>query len=249
MKNLLAAALLGSLLLNAFLLLRSSDPPPLRPTPEAGSRPRPFVLPASQVPAGEARLSVSLTVASGCAEAGGDIRVACALRSGAPSPKQWIGLFAIGAHASNHLGYHMVDSLPATFTFKAPRVPGEYELRYVLEDHRTSIAASPPVHVMGIPPSRPVVELQPGATLVKSGQEVQAAWSVLWGERSSSDWIGFFAPGSKNEQFLTWQYVSDADSGRVVLRAPEEPGPYEMRYLLKNGFQAVAVSDQILVVP
>ena len=161
----------------------------------------------------------------------------------------WIGLYKIHAHVSNHLGYQMISSLPATFTFKAPRASGEIEFRYILEDNRTAIASSNPVRVLGDPSPRPMIDLQSEAICVKCGGEIPVRWSVFSGPRSSQDWIGLFVTGASNEAFVTWKYVADADQGNLTLQAPDTPGTYEMRYLLDNGYESVATSMRIVVVP
>jgi hypothetical protein len=270
MRKFLIPALALSLLLNAALLLRRPEPPPpvvrtqviertvvadpppapaspaTRPTSEppivVSTAPAPLPTPA-------VRPTVSLLASPGFVEPGGEITVTCTLHSGAPAATHWIGLYAVDAHLSNYQGYHMIASLPATFVFKAPRIPGDYDVRYILEDNRTSIAASNPIRVFGSPPLKPMVDLQSGTTYVKRGGEIPASWALLSGNRSSKDWIGLYAADAKNEDFLTWKYVTDADQGRVTLQAPDRPGTYEMRYLLDNGYESVATSVRIVVLP
>jgi len=270
MKKFLIPALAFSLLLNAALLLRRpeppppvvrtqviertvvSDPPPIPVSPAPRPTPEPPIVVSTApapVPVPAARPTVSIIAAPGFVEPGGEITVTCTLHSGAPAPTHWIGLYTVSAHVSNHQGYHMIASLPATVVFKAPRLPGEYIVRYVLEDNRTAIAASNPIRVLGTMPVKPMVDLQSGTTYVKRGGEIPASWALLSGDRSTKDWIGLYAAGAKNEDFLTWKYVADADQGRMTLQAPDKPGTYEMRYLLDNGYEAVATSIRIVVLP
>jgi hypothetical protein len=93
------------------------------------------------------------------------------------------------------------------------------------------------------------VDLQSGTTYVKCGGEIPASWALLSGKRSSKDWIGLYSPDAKNEDFLSWKYVADADRGQMKLLAPDKPGTYEMRYLLDNGYESVATSIRIVVLP
>ena len=268
MKNVLGVTLALSLLLNAVLLLRKpADPPPPvvrtrvveKEVPVVTTVPAaPLGLPPTTIgtstPAAPAAApatppSVSLVASSSFVAPGGEITVSCTLYSGTPNGRQWVGLFAVNAAVTTYLGYHMVGSLPATFSFKAPRQPGDYEVRYVLEDERTAIATSNPVRVFGDPPAKPMVDLQSGTAYVKAGAEIPANWSLLSGARSTRDWIGLYAAGAKNEDYISWKYVADADRGQVTLQAPGEPGTYEMRYLLDNGYEAVATSVRIVVLP
>jgi hypothetical protein len=103
--------------------------------------------------------------------------------------------------------------------------------------------------VIGAPPVKPMVDLQSGTTYVKCGGEIPASWLLLSGRRSPQDWIGLYAPGAKNQDYVTWKYVADVDQGRMTLQAPNQPGTYEMRYLLDNGYESVATSIRIVVLP
>lgn len=267
MTKALALALFLSLLLNAALLLRKpADPPPpvvrtrvvekfIAPDPPDEGLPRPsremtvpLPAPAPALPA-VVRPTVTLLATPSFVAPDGEITVTCTLVSGTPSANHWIGLHALQAHVSNHQGYRMISTLPASFTFKAPRKPGEFEFRYILEDNQTSIAASNPIRVLGDPLPKPMVDLQPATTYVKCGAEIPASWSVFSGRRSSQDWIGLYAPDAKNEDYVSWKYVTDTDLGRLTLQAPDKPGTYEIRYLLDNGYESVATSMRIVVVP
>jgi hypothetical protein len=268
MKKLLGLALALSMLLNAALLLRKSEPPtaPMaRPQVierTVMSEPQIVVIPRTDPAPDPVIVSVPVSVPTVVAAPpvvqllagpsdvgnGGTVKVTCTVLSGKPSPRHWIGLYADGAKVSGYSAYLMAHE-SADYSFKAPRAPGTYEFRYVLEDDATAIAVSNPFRVYEEPPVRPLVELQSGTTYVKAGGEIPATWTLLSGKRSPQDWIGLYAPGSKNQEFLTWKYVSDADAGQVTLQAPEKPGTYEMRYLLDNGYESVATSIRIVVLP
>lgn len=276
MKKLLGLALALSVMLNAALLLRKPVPPqppvvrtqvierqvptPLLPSePEAEPRsrilpdPREILIPTTRpgpVPAAvpAAPPVVQLIAGPSDVASSGRVTVKCSLLSGKTSARQWIGLYAEGAEVSRYSAYLMVHD-GAEYVFKAPRAPGTYEFRYVLEDDATAIAASNPFRVYDDPVSRTLVELQSDTTYVKCGGEIPALWSLLAGKRTLQDWIGLYAPGAKNEDYLTWKYVADADQGKLTLQAPDQPGTYEMRYLLDNGYESVATSIRIVVLP
>ena len=168
--------------------------------------------------------------------------------SGSTSRRHWIGLFAADAAVSRHLSYLMIRD-GAVYEFTAPREPGSYEFRYVVEDERTTLAVSNRITVFGSAPSRPLVNLQVAATTVRAGAEIPASWFALSAGRTAKDWIGLYEAGAKNEDYKAWTYVADADQGQVTLKAPDRPGTYELRYLLDNGYESVATSLTIAVVP
>ena len=57
-----------------------------------------------------------------------------------------------------------------------------------------------------------------------------------------ADWIGLFGIGvpSTGYQEGYWQYVPNGLSGTLMFKAPSQPGEYELRYLLDDGFIDVA---------
>jgi len=268
MRKLWGLALALSMLLNAALLMRKPAPAPApgvrtqvvertvtaEPQIVVVSRTDPVVVAApplapAPVPAAVAAPPVvQLLAGPSDVGNGGAVKVTCTVLSGNTSPRQWIGLYVEGAKVGNYSSYLMVHE-SAEYEFKAPRAAGTYEFRYVLEDDATAIAASNPFRVYHEPAARPLVDLQSGTTYVKCGGEIPASWALLSGRRSPQDWIGLYAPGAKNEDFLSWKYVADADRGQVKLPAPDKPGTYEMRYLLDNGYESVATSIRIVVLP
>src|SRR5207237_730499 len=153
-----------------------------------------------------ARLVVSLIATPTYVTPEGSVTAICVVQSGKISPRQWIGLYPVGAEVSKYTAYIVADA-SREYAFKAPSGPGEYAFR-----------------VLGDPPPKPQVDLQSGAASVKCGAEIPVRWSVYTGRRSAKDWIGLYTPGAKNEDFLTWKYVADADQGGLVLKAPDQPG-------------------------
>jgi Ca-activated chloride channel family protein len=264
MKKLLGLALALSMLLNAALLLRKPAPvvrtqvvertvtsePQIVLVSRTDADPAPIVVSAPlPVPAVlAAPPAVQLLAGPSDVASGAPVKVTCMVLSGKASPRQWIGLYVAGAKVGSTSAYLMVHE-GAEYEFKAPRAAGTYEFRYVLEDDATSIAASNPFRVYEEPSARPLVDLQSGTTYVKAGGEIPASWALLSGRRTPQDWIGLYAAGAKNEDFLSWKYVTDADRGQVRLQAPDKPGTYEMRYLLDNGYESVATSIRIVVLP
>lgn len=262
MRKFLSLALTASLLLNAFFLLQSrreTPPPPVVQTKivekvvvrdaEPPPAPRPPEPPAPVVerrPIAALPPTVALSTTSGYAEPEGALTLTCTVTSGTPSPKHWIGLYALKAPATSYVSYQMMTGAGGSISFKAPGKPGDYEFRYMLEDNQTAIAVSNPVRVLGDVPPPPQVEVQPAATVVKCGSDIPVRSTLYSGKGKSTDWIGLYAAGAKNQEYVSWKYVTDAEQ---VLRAPVQPGTYEVRYLLDNGYESVATSVRIVVVP
>jgi hypothetical protein len=194
MKKFLGVALAASLLPNAVLLLQrrreqapepvvrtrlvERDVAPVSPLPEAESVPRTLPTPAPEpAPAPTAAASrplVSLAASPAVVEPGATVRVTCIVSSGVRSEKHWVGLFPIRAHVFSHIDYRMVDETSEPFLFQAPQKPGDYEFRYVLEDDRTSVAASNPIRVPGEVPVPPRIDIRAGEAVVKCGADIPA---------------------------------------------------------------------------
>ena len=87
------------------------------------------------------------------------------------------------------------------------------------------------------------ISLTAGVNLVTPGGQLTVSWVAPSG-RSGSDWIGLFKVGLPSESYENgwWQYTNGAASGTLTLSAPTQPGEYEFRYLLDDGFIDVARS-------
>ena len=66
---------------------------------------------------------------------------------------------------------------------------------------------------------------------------------------SALDWIGLFIVGSANTEYLEshWIYTRAETSGAWKVRMPGQPGQYEFRYLLDDGYTDVARSSTVTV--
>ena len=92
-----------------------------------------------------------------------------------------------------------------------------------------------------VPSDSRTVSLTASPRIVAPGGDLSVDWAVSV-NHSSSDWIGFFGIGvpSTGYQEGYWQYVPNGLSGTLMFKAPTQPGEYEFRYLLDDGFIDVA---------
>ena len=178
----------------------------------------------------------------------------------APSPTDWIGLYAAGAPATAFLDW-VYTSCTKTSTF--PRAagwcplpvpetlsPGAYEVRLFANNGFVTLATS---QSFAVTPPGPSVRASPVA--VSAGGAVTATWSSIPAP-SPTDWIGLFMPGAPATDFINWVYASCTTTpdvaraaGSCFLTVPAglAPGTYELRLLGNYGFVALAVSNQITV--
>jgi Ca-activated chloride channel family protein len=110
----------------------------------------------------------------------------------------------------------------------APGTPGLYELRYVLEEGRRTLASVP----------AEVVEAEVGISssgIVRAGMDVDITWSATI---NGSDFITIVPAGSDEGKVETHIRTRDATEGRM--KAPETVGLYEIRYVLEEGRRTLA---------
>ena len=87
------------------------------------------------------------------------------------------------------------------------------------------------------------ISLSARPSLVTSGDQLTVSWSAQSGY-SRLDWIGLFKVGVPSTSYQNgwWDYAHGGASGTLTLSAPAQPGEYEFRYLLDDGFIDVARS-------
>ncbi len=92
-------------------------------------------------------------------------------------------------------------------------------------------------------------------TTITPGGAIRATWSGI-AAPSTTDWIGLYAPGAANTQYIDWIYVSCSKnpgsaraSGSCSFVVPPtlSAGGYELRLLLNDGYTRLATSNPFTV--
>lgn len=134
--------------------------------------------------------------------------------------RHWVGFAAAGSGPGDYLDYTRLESSPASGLLSAPLEPGNYELRYVLNEGER-VAASQRVTVT---PAK--ATLAPaGAAL--AGHVLRVAFT---GPRGSGGWIGFVTTGTLD--YLSYASVRADGEAVVEVTAPAEPGGYELVFVI-----------------
>lgn len=126
---------------------------------------------------------------------------------------------------------------PATLRTLAE--PGRYELRYVSPRREQPVLARAPI------------TLTPAAATVQAPTEVIASDLVsvrATGPAGDSHWIGFAPAGSDAGTYRDYIRPDEDGSTEAELAAPQEPGRYELRYVLEEAAGIVA-SQPVTVLP
>ena len=106
---------------------------------------------------------------------------------------------------------------------RAPSDPGIYEVRYILGPGSKLLAKT------GIEIKAVSAKVQPPASA-----NVNSEFEVKWqGPNYKSDYITIARPDQKPGRYLTYTYTSRGNP--VKIKAPKEPGTYEVRYILGRG--------------
>ncbi|MEM6590081.1 MAG: hypothetical protein AAF641_16675, partial [Pseudomonadota bacterium] len=118
-----------------------------------------------------------------------------------------------------------------TKSLRAPASPGIYELRYVLEAGRKTMATA----IIDVVDPEVAVVVQDTAVI---GSPVIVSWT---GKVSDEDYISIVPKGAEEGQF--GNYFQVRKHLQRALTAPADPGLYEVRYILKQGNKTMASAD------
>ncbi|AKS41186.1 VWA domain-containing protein [Wenzhouxiangella marina] len=143
--------------------------------------------------------------------------------------EHWIGIAALGAPTLEHLSYRYIHSEVFETTLQAPTTPGEYEIRYVLAGASTPLLVRP-LQVTEAEQSL----VGPDAASVGSRIEVQAI-----GPKGGGHWIAFAPLESGDAAHLDYAYL-EPGVDEYLLNTPDEPGEYELRYVLVEPMRVIA---------
>jgi Ca-activated chloride channel family protein len=167
-------------------------------------------------PVFEATLSVEPEAS---APAGSEVMVTW---TGPDRQGDWIGTAAPDFNARAYIDYvYTRDGSP--LAIRLPAEPGDYEIRYVLNNPTTVLAAIP----ITATPVEATLEAAPSAA-------AESQMAVTWtGPDYPGDWIGTAEVGSSDASYITYSYTRDGSP--LEVQAPSEPGTYELRYVLGQG--------------
>ena len=130
-------------------------------------------------------------------------------------------------------------------------VPAENadELRTAMTQVQATIESEPVVEPEPESEPEPAVEPETPAQTVSAPATVTfgTEFTVTWGETvHPRDWISIAPVGADAGTYTTYRRVESNDS--VTLRAPAEPGHYEVRYVLDEGSRVLASTPVEVVV-
>ncbi len=149
--------------------------------------------------------------------------------------RHWVGFAPKGSPITAYLKYGRPTAAVTEMELMPPSEPGEYELRYVLNENDRIIATRP----ITVTASTASVS---GPSTVMAGDTVTIKAS---GPEGSGHWIGFAPAGSDVTSYRDYMRPKGATT-EGSLMAPTEAGEYELRYVL-NEREKVIASQPITV--
>lgn len=164
-------------------------------------------------------------------DAGGDVRLAW---TGPGHARDFISIDAVGADERLYGPYVYATTSPVSL--RAPDQAGTYTVRYHLaQTYRVIGSAS---LVVGTVSATLVAPAQ-----VAGGADVEVAWT---GPDGMLDYVSIDTLGAPDIEYGPYQYT--ASGSPLVLRAPEGPGAYQIRYHVGRSY-AVIGSTALEVLP
>lgn len=186
-----------------------------------------------------AQRPITVTEVEGAIEAPAEVSAGDRVRVKARGPfdsRHWIGFAPVGSDVGTYLAYQRPTGPESEVELMVPAEPGDYELRYVLNEAERVLVSRPIKVVAASVYVRGPAEVAAGGVV-----EIEAS-----GPNQSNHWIGFAPAGSDAGSYRDYTRPVEGQT-RYSLRVPGEPGDYELRYVL-NEAESIAASQPIRVV-
>jgi Ca-activated chloride channel homolog len=141
----------------------------------------------------------------------------------------WVGFAPAGSDTGVYLDYVRPENGTSSYQLRTPVLPGDYELRYVLNETE-SVAA------------RQAIKINAAQATIEAPAEVRVGELVrirARGPVAQGNWIGFAPAGSGPGEYRGYDDISGADASYEI-QAPDEAGDYELRFVLYTSDTVVA---------
>ncbi|MBV7392910.1 vWA domain-containing protein [Mameliella sediminis] len=158
--------------------------------------------------------------------------------AGAPLTVEWTGpdyqgdYIAVGIPGERYISYtYTREGSPLQVTM--PAEPGTYELRYTL-GQRNTVVVTKPIEVTEVSASLTAPEQ------ARAGASILVEWD---GPGYQPDYISVAEPGMPENKYIHYTYTREGTP--LLLRLPNEPGTYELRYVAASKGASVIGTRQI----
>ena len=156
------------------------------------------------------------------AKAGSEIAITI---TGSRNPRDFVSIVAKTTREGAYDAYDYVREQGAV-KLAAPATPGDYEIRVLAADSPYATLARQALRVEAVPAS------VTGPDQVAAGAKFQLQWT---GPNNARDYV---ALGDATRKYIVYEYTRAGSP--MTLLAPDQPGAYELRYILGVGDQVIA---------
>ncbi len=185
--------------------------------------------------------------------------------NGPANAADWVGFYAVGTadgaslsfkYLNNATTQPVVGSPSALLTFQVPGLGGSYEFRFFVANSFTRLATSTTLVVSAPNAQLAVNNVTPPTGVTVAGGSI-ASVGVSNGPANQADWVALYPAGAPANGFVDWRYLSGTtvppeagvSSATVMFSMPVTGGAYEFRFLANGGFDQLATSSPITVLP
>ncbi|MET0660341.1 MAG: VWA domain-containing protein [Steroidobacteraceae bacterium] len=149
--------------------------------------------------------------------------------SGPDNARDYVGIGDVDPKKRAYISY-VYTNKGSPITLTAPDEPGEYELRYFLAVDN-AVIASKRITVGSASAS------VSGPAQVAAGATFDVNWQ---GPNNQRDFITLVKAGTPQQRYERYEYTSKGSP--LKLRAPDEAGEYELRYLTAQSYKTLATA-------
>jgi hypothetical protein len=188
--------------------------------------------------------------------------VAIDVINGPGNPRDWVGMYAIGAANSPSLAWMYMDGtqtppsagvFSAHLTFTLPLTGGAYEFRWFQNDGYTLLAKSTIVDVAA--PAKVTINGVDPPTSVTVLPSSSVTIGVSGGPANTTDWVGLYQPSTADPYWIAKQYLNGlstppttgVSAAQLTFTAPSNAGTYELRFFAADTYGRLATSASLVV--
>jgi len=142
--------------------------------------------------------------------------------------REWLGIYEKTQRRNKLYLSTAYGNAEGQVMMKAPRTPGEYQVRLFATGSVYNYQAKADFVVE----DNDCINIEPTSLLV--GANVNISWILRTVEPSTSDWVGLYsADEQNNSNYLSCTYTQGSSLGVATVQVPKEPGVYEFRLFAK----------------
>lgn len=138
----------------------------------------------------------------------------------------YIALAEAGAPLSQYVSYVDAKGAEGTVEMKLPPEPGAYELRAFIGG-KTDAAKATAALTLSVPAGAPMATFALDKTSYAPGETIGIDFKGMSG--SKQDYFAISAPKDRYSRYVTYVYTKGEIDGHAELKAPTQPGSYEVR--------------------